>query len=191
MQATVSYVADNDQILPFPNFLSQQPSNNDIPTNPGWLYQPPVLNPGVEGQVETGTLWPYLKNRSVYRCPIDDTPSAFGPAHAMTSYVMNGAVCGYALSFTPSQKYTRFRQDGVCFWESGDGENGGVNSTTWDDGSAYPTVGLTSRHRHGGCMVSFDTHAEWMSDSTFSSLASPSATTPNRLWCDPATATGQ
>lgn len=181
MQAAMSYVADNDQFLPFPNYSTGNFFNQDIPTQPGWLYRGPILNPGSEDQVETGTLWPYLKNRAAYRCPMDDNPSAFGPAHAMTSYVMNGAVCGYALSFYPALKYSSFQQNDICFWESGLGEDP-ANTNPRNMGADYPPDGLTSRHGGGGCIVTFGGSANWMNDAEFMNEA---AQMPGPLWCDP------
>lgn len=186
MQAAISYTADNDLSLPFPNWSTVGFFNQDIPSQPGWLYRGPILNPGTEAQVETGTLWPYLKIRAAYRCPMDDNPGAFGPAHAMTSYVMNGAVCGYGLSFYPALKCTSFSPNDICFWESGQGENG-VNPTTWINGSDYPPDGLTARHRGGGCFVTFGGSAGWMSDAAFMTEA---GRTPGLLWCDPKTPNG-
>ncbi len=186
MQATTTYATDNGGILPFPNSKTVGFFNKDVPAHPGWLYRAPILSPGVEGQAETGTLWPYLQNHGVYHCPADDLTGAPGPAHAMTSYVMNGATCGYGLSFFPAFKITRFSGNSICFWESGEGEQS-ASSATWADGAAYPTDGLTSRHAGGGCVVSFDTHVEYLHGGDYLVEA---ARTPGRLWCDPATPTG-
>ncbi len=159
MQASIEYASDNEGYLPFPNLSTFGFFNQDIPSHPGWLYRGPIQNPGTEGQMKTGTLWPYLNSSEVYRCPIDETLGYFGPAHAMTSYVMNGAVCGYGLSFFPALKLTSFKPDRVCFWESGQGEYG-VYAGLWINGSDYPPDGLTRRHRAGGCFVTFDGSAE-------------------------------
>ncbi len=187
MQATIRYVADNDQLLPFPNWSTAGMFNQDIPTQPGWLYRGPILNPGSEAQLETGTLWPYLKMRTVYRCPMDDNPGSYGPEHAMTSYVMNGATCGYDLSFFPALKYSSFPQTDVCFWESGLGEDP-ANPGIRINGSDYPPNGLTARHGKGGCVVTFGGSATWMDDAEFMNEASH---TPGPLWCDPKRSDGR
>jgi hypothetical protein len=82
----------------------------------------------------------------------------------LTSYLMNGAVCGYG-STRYGLALRRFAVDAVCFWEPSE-ERPGVTGAPWNDGSSYPSEGLTTRHGSGagdgGCVGLFGGSAKWM-----------------------------
>src|SRR6476620_6335224 len=82
------YVNDNKQNWVFCNWLSQEGKR---PL--GWLYKFPDLNQ--PEHVEASAIYPYLKSRDPYRCPIDNPPYLHGVTHRLTSYLMNGAANGY------------------------------------------------------------------------------------------------
>jgi prepilin-type N-terminal cleavage/methylation domain-containing protein len=204
MHACALFANDNDAVLPFPNWGDAL----------GWLYsgatartQNPVLNPtaggGADGGYVTGQIWPYLKNISVYWCP-DDKPQPFtdstghviyssdqvfsNRAQKLSSYCMNGAVCGYGN--TTSYRITQFPGNAIAFWEQSDDDGGFY----FNDGSNTPlepgmTVAyITTRHNVGALVACFDGHVEIMSVADFNNEANK--TTPNRLWCKPGSANG-
>ena len=135
--------------------------------------------------VQTGVLWPYLRSPAVFKCPADLGPFTLGTTHAMTSFLMNGAVCGFTgtRATLPSSKVHRFRTDAVVFWEA-DAARG---SAQFNDGSNFPSEGMSSRHANGGDVAVIDGHVDRMPAATFARLLNVS---PGPLWCNPASANG-
>ena len=185
------YANENKLIWPFSNWLSQEV--NRAPA--GWLYKYPNMTQ--PQHLEQSVLWPYLMNKDVYRCPLDEPPyRANTPTRHITSYLMNGAANGFGRVTTSGYpvyyKITKFRQDGIVFWEAPDDE-------TWNDGSSYPNQQQSDRHgrgsnpwntnvnmrrNYGGASIgNFGGHVEWMlqRDLDRELMKTP----PNRLWCVP------
>ncbi len=174
--ATMMYLNDWQDWLPRPNWKV----NNRSYTEPGWLYTPPESSFRWAWEVhETGSLWPYLENGQVYRCPSHKEP--FRGSAKTTSYLMNGAVVAYGRR---SKRYSTYRVDqfdimAILFWETeGDG---------WNDGSSYPYEGLNERHGRGATVTCPDGHAEWLERTTYDEEL---AKHPGRLWCVPDSKTG-
>ena len=102
--ATHMYTSDNQDKMPFPNW--------NPPWVPGWLYTPvssavPDLfaaayrtNPVLAYQ--GGQLWPFMGTIASYRCPLDktNTPTFRARPNKLSTYVANGALCGYG-ALTP------------------------------------------------------------------------------------------
>src|SRR5690242_13473584 len=107
---------DNHDLMPWPNWASGE----QITCQQGWLY---ALDPTATGaarfKVQTGSFWPVLGNQKLYFCPSDDTNSALFKMRGqqISSYVMNGAVCGYGRGLNPPAKLSRLSPNGVAFWE--------------------------------------------------------------------------
>ena len=202
LHAQTMYVADSGGYLTFPNWSHDRATADVWPV--GWLYaQGQTSNPPAADDVKTGALYPYLKNVQVYRCPVHAAAEA-GPAEPggsagvdrLTSYIMNGAVCGYGaighrgadpVVWAPSRKITDWRNpsEQVLWWEAEEAGNGAA----WNDGSSYPHENtLSRRHGRGACVGYFDGHAGWMDRLEF--LAELQRPGPNRLYCDPARTDG-
>jgi prepilin-type N-terminal cleavage/methylation domain-containing protein len=185
------YVNENKLTWPFCNWLSQEVGRQPA----GWLYKlPDMTRPE---HLEAGVLWPYLKNKEIYHCPLDTPPySPARPTRALTSYLMNGAANGFgrltAGGLPVYYKITKFRQDGIVLWEAPDDE-------TMNDGSSYPDQQQTDRHGRGSgrwntnpnarrtyggaCIGNFGGHVEWILQRDLDrELMKPA---PNRLWCVP------
>jgi hypothetical protein len=196
------YANDNKGWLPWCSWGQNTTYPNAV-TN--WLYTPP-LNTEAETyqRLETGSFYPYLKSHEVYRCPghtaLDRPNFGVHLTDLMTSYLMNGATCGYgtrADGRIAQFKNTRFKADSVLFWEAD--EHGGV---AWNDGASYPwesfnpnepgAGALSARHGKVATVACFDGHAEWMSHQVFKKLSDhiENRTNPNRLWCNPLTTDG-
>ena len=189
-RAWLMYADDNKETVTYPNWGSSVP---------GWLYRPvggsppnlsaPPYNANPIPAYESGQCWNYIKNMGTYRCPLDKTPTpTFSQrANKMSTYVMNGALCGYGTLAASIYKLTAFRSDDFLMWEP--------DSTTpysYNDASSYPALPETIDRRHGkiggivltvGGSVEFVKYADWTTLS-----ADPKK---NRLWCNPGTANGR
>jgi hypothetical protein len=127
--------------------------------------------------VKTGAFFSSLGNPDVYHCPEDTTTSSYiGPTRYLTSYQMNGAACGYG-KHLPSYHVMKFDADAVLFWEANP-----YGPPVWTCGSAYPSLGIATRHAKGGTIGCADGHVEWMS---FNDYNDEEQKLPGRLWCSP------
>jgi prepilin-type N-terminal cleavage/methylation domain-containing protein len=193
------YASDNQDRLPYPNW------------NPawvgGWLYDPkgsstpPNLNAAPYNQnqtlaYETGSLWQFIKNGRIYRCPLDKTNSVeFSQrANKMSTYVMNGAVCGYGALQPAGKTYKlgHFKQDAFLMWEPEDRSPIlGVNN--YNDASSFPDpasdFGLGRRHgKLGGIVLGISGSVSFIKYNSWAAEAKDP--NKNRLWCNPGTPNG-
>ena len=100
------YAHDYADYMPYPNW------GNDF--GPGWLYTPiagrapdPVKTNEIP-YIEAGHYWTYIRERKAYNCPLDRTNDITWQKRGqrISSYIMNGAVCGYGkLSDAPVKSY--------------------------------------------------------------------------------------
>ena len=181
------YVNENKLTLAFSNWDGGTNAHPNAPV--GWLYstKPDALgtanNPLNEKAVRKGSLFPYLKNPEVYRCPghaKEDTGVVAGArTDKLTSYVMNGAVNNYDEVVNGQKVYYKigkFKPDDVMMWEAD--ETGG---SAWNDGASYPAESwdingpdksrLASRHGKYAPVLCFDGHVENMYHDEFFLLA--------------------
>jgi hypothetical protein len=142
--ATFLYCSDNRDRLPWPNWTDVNSWKLQ-----GWLYTevnggPPDLlraryNSNPQLAYETGALWQYLKNWAVYRCPADNTNSALWRQRPqkLSTYIENGAICGYVAISPRTYTLGQFRQDAFMLWEPDDGQTtGGISY--YNDAASYP-----------------------------------------------------
>ena len=205
--ASLIYAGDNDDKMPYPNW--------NAPWVQGWLYDPTVgsavpnlfaapfsTNPrlayeGTPGSPsgpggQGGQIWPYIKNLGVYRCPLDKTnlPSFGSRANKLSTYVQNGAICGYGGMQSPGGTYkqAQFRQDAFMSWEPEDRVGGGA----YNDASSFPSPddgGLAGRHgKIGGVVLNFSGSVLFVrSNAWYLEASDPNK---NRLWCNPGSDNG-
>ena len=182
------YVTDSREYLPEPNWNSPW-------VRRGWLYDAsrgsvPNLamapyNTNATVAYETGLLWEYIKNYYVYRCPSDNkTNQVRLRAQQMSSYLMNGAVCGYGRISPNSYKASQFKQDAIIMWQALESNPGDYN-----DGSSSPDEGITKLHSIGTTVGVVDGHIEYLKTVKFYAEVAQQA--KNRLWCNPGTANGR
>lgn len=183
------YSGDFREYLPEPNWNSPW-------LRRGWLYDASrgtVPNPmaapyntNASAAYLSGLLWDYIKNPSVYRCPTDNTnlPSWRLRTQKLTSYLMNGAVCGFGKISPSSYKAGQFRQDAIIFWQALE-----TNPGDWNDGSSSPDEGITKLHSYGTTVGVVDGHIEYLKTVKF--YAEVNIRIKNRLWCNPGTADGR
>lgn len=192
LTAEMMYVAENKGYLTYPNWSNDRQATDVWQT--GWLYtQGEISNPLQQDDVKTGALYRYLNTTQVYHCPnhILDGSIENG-TDRLTSYIMNGAVCGYgtvgnkdgpAPHWVPSWKITDWRKpsEQILLWEADENGNGSV---AWNDGASYPRENLLAkRHGRGASVGYFDGRVEWMDRVDYiTELQRPG---PNRLYCDP------
>jgi len=178
------YIGDSQDYLPEPNW-------NAPWLNKGWLYDakpgsPP--NPAVAPYKDDlrlayqgGLLWEYTKSIDIYKCPAEKTnqiPSFSARSQKLSSYLMNGAVCGYGTIGGKAYKAGAFRADAIILWQALE-----TNPGDFNDGSSRPAEGITKLHSIGTSVGVVDGHVEYLKTLKFYSEANVPG--KNRLWCSP------
>jgi prepilin-type N-terminal cleavage/methylation domain-containing protein len=179
--------SDNHDFMPWPNWLSGEVGINQQ----GWLY---ALDPNASGtaqfKVQTGSFWPVLTNPKMYFCPSDNTNSALFKMRGqqISSYVMNGAVCGYDRGLNPPVKLAQLSPSGVAFWECA---NNTVddNQSLFNDGASSPDENTSARHGKVAIFGAFDGSARLKPLTVW--VAEMDAANQNELWCFPGSADGR
>jgi prepilin-type N-terminal cleavage/methylation domain-containing protein len=179
------YANDSQDRFPFPNWGG---------TKPGWLYtpvsgKPPNMavapystNPKLA--YEGGQLWSYIgKSAAIFRCPMDKTNTVnFAKRqNKMSTYIMNGAVCGYYSELNPSYKISQMRPTSYIMWEPDDIQD----PYAYGDAASVPDVkeGPAKRHETGCVVLGADGRGEWLKFQTFMAFLNQKG--PNDVWCDP------
>jgi prepilin-type N-terminal cleavage/methylation domain-containing protein len=179
--------SDNEDFMPWPNWASGE----QVTQPQGWLY---TLNPAASGtaryQVQTGSFWPVLVNQRMYFCPSDDTNSALFKLRPqqISSYVMNGAVCGYSRGLNPPAKLSQLSPNGVAFWECNNA-TAEDNETLFNDGASSPDENTSGRHGKVAIFGVFDGSAQLMQLVAWTEkMQEPNQ---NELWCFPGNPDGR
>lgn len=193
MTACTMYAGESDGFMPFCNSQTMEETTK-VWTGPGWLYDfSKTPDRDKAEDVENGALWPYLKTRKIYRCPVDKGP--WDKVQNMTSYTMNSVVRGFDKWVAPSVKLAKFNGSALLIWE---GDETNKSGGTWNDGNNDPSVVnspsaanefISSRHNNAGSAAFADSHVELVSFQDFSKWKN-SATAPNPLLCNPYTQDG-
>ena len=202
--AEAMYAGDYKSFVAYPNWNAPWTDKYGNPL-PGWLYTPVsdappniFTQPYASNQVlayQGGLFWPYLKVVNVYRCPLDLTNTADFKqrSNKLSTYVMNGALCGFNGSEAEYHHQSDFRQDAYIMWEPGDtSPTLGVN--TYNDGSSYPDpttdFALGTRHDNsGGLVLTACGSVTFVTTNAWDRLARATAQ-KNQLWCSPDTVNG-
>jgi prepilin-type N-terminal cleavage/methylation domain-containing protein len=197
------YSGDNKDYMPYPNWNPPWTGADNAPL-PGWLYlpvgdAPPDLEaaPYTASPIlayQNGLFWNYLRNTAVYRCPLDltNTPDFKLRINKLSTYVMNGAVCGYGGIAPKSWHQSDFRQDAYVMWEPGD-TSPTLGVDNYNDGSSYPDpatdFALGTRHdKLGGLVVTACGSVAFVTTNVWNRMGlSPDK---NQVWCNPGTASG-
>jgi len=188
MQATIMYATDSHDYLPEPNWNSPW-------IKPGWLYDarggsvpnlaaaPYNTNPILAYQ--GGLLWPYLKDMGLYRCPLDLTNDTRWRVrlNKLTSYIMNGAVCGYGTIAGDSWRLSQFKPSAFCFVQGLESNPG-----DWNDGCCTPSEGIGAAHLPMAPIGTFGGGVDWWFRTDY--YREGDKTGPNLAWCNPGSANG-
>jgi len=195
------YADDHEDAMAPPNWDGGTTFNGKVV--PGWLYTstngaPP--DPGPAGAYEnnknaaynTGLWYQYMPNPRAYFCPVDLRSVTYRPKamslgypasrnNRLSTYVMNGAVCGYGESDNRGVIHANCKISNVwspmCWlqWEPDENNLGYLNpgGFDWNDGANFPndSEGVGRLHsKKGGCAVAvgghvvFVTRVEWRKD---------------------------
>lgn len=152
-------------------------------------------------QATSGLLYPYLNALRVYRCPADPQQSAYPyspqDTRMMTSYNMNGSVCGYGalgskgaagIDGWNTYRISEFKPNDAVYWE---GNENAPGVGWWWDGANYPWEGIARRHFDAGSLASLDGHVERMEAAEFYAISPTSPSVPTRTWNRPYSANGK
>jgi len=198
--AMTMYTHDSNDALPWCQWYNNY--------GPSWIYAPYrgqapdpfkliggtlVENPDplAISNILAGVYYPYLNNRQVYYCPLDKMGNNdfIYRIQRVSSYIMNGAVCGFGKIARPKYKISQFNPAAYVQWEpkvnnEGGGSNGPFAYNTGHDASQIPndTEGIGNRHGKGAGILGFDARVHWISLLSFKQEA---ARDPGLLYCDP------
>jgi prepilin-type N-terminal cleavage/methylation domain-containing protein len=187
--ASHMYVGDFQDYLPEPNWNSPW-------LKKGWLYDatlgaPPDItssrwSTNMVKAYETGLLYANIGSPAVFRCPADRTnkPAWKSRSQKMSSYLMNGAVCGFGGVSPGSYKSSQFDPNAIILWQALE-----TNPGDFNDGSSSPAEGITRVHSVGTTVGVVDGHTEYLKTKLF--YAEGNLAAKNRLWCNPATPNGR
>lgn len=178
--------SDNRDTMPWPNWRSGELTN---PAPQGWLYTYQSAAPG-DYDITSGSFWDILRSQKIYFCPNDNTNSALFKLRGqkISSYVMNGGVCGYGRGLNPPAKLSQLNPAGVAFWECDD-DTEEDNRTLFNDGASDPSENFSGRHGKITEVGLFDGSARMMSLIEWGNkLGDPMA---NELWCYPGSPYGR
>ncbi len=196
------YTHDNNEAMPWCQWYNTY--------GPSWIYMPRLGQPPDPYRLVSGALidntndmpyivqglyYPYIRNRQVYYCPLDrkDKPDFMYRIQRVSSYIMNGAVCGFGTYNRPRFKISQFNPAAYAQWEPKVNNEGGVNGpyayNTGHDASQIPNdrEGIGNRHGKGAGIMGFDSRVHWITLLKFNQEA---ASHPGLLWCNPAKPTG-
>ncbi len=152
-----------------------------------------------------GQLFPYVKTEKIFLCPADKPNGLYYQRSIyITSYVWNGAVCGYgnlttgkpSPSAQGSYKITLFKPQSILQWETDE-----LTPFFFNDASSFPDEGISGRHGRGATvgLISGSTEkiavAQWYSSkyagtATMRGATIPAGGLPNQVWCNPGKSNG-
>ena len=182
------FASDNNDSMPWPNWLSGEETN---PPPQGWLYTRNLATSGpAQFAAQTGSFWPVLTSAKMYFCPGDDTNSVLFKLRGqqVSSYVMNGAVCGYGRALNPPVKLAQLMPAGVAFWECAN--NTAADNQMWfNDGASSPDENASGRHGSVALIGAYDGSARLMKLIDWTARINEPG--PNELWCYPGSSNGQ
>jgi prepilin-type N-terminal cleavage/methylation domain-containing protein len=198
--AMAMYTQDNNDMMPWCQWYNAY--------GPSWIYMPKsgqapdpyklntatgVLDDNTNDipYIEQGVYYQYVRNRQVYYCPLDKKQNNdfIYRIQRVSSYIMNGAVCGFGQFSRPRYKISQFSPAAYVQWEpkvnnEGGGPKGPYAYNTGHDASQIPNdrEGIGNRHATGAGIMGFDARVQWISYRKFTQEASY---VPSLLYCVP------
>ena len=200
--AMAMYAHDNNDRLPWCQWYNNY--------GPSWVYMPyrgqapdpfklvnGVLEDNPDGNaisnILQGVYYSYIGNRQVYYCPLDNKGNEDFKRRIqrVSSYIMNGAACGFGRYTRPVYKLAQFNPAAYVQWEPKVNYYGGYYAYNPGlDASQKPNAaeGIGNRHGKGAGILGFDSRVHWISLQSFDRDA---ARFPGPLYCVPDSPTGQ
>jgi len=189
------YTGDNKDSLTPPNWDYGQARRDGTAPPAGWLYALDLSASGTNAfNAQAGLLWNSLHGGKIFLCPMDRPDQIYTKktggtetrAQQLSSYIMNGAVIGFRTGFHSNSlpvKITQMRPGDCILFEADDRA-----AFSFNDGSSWPTEGITVRHANGATLAAVDGAASYVRLPDWQNDAAD--TNKNRLWCYPNTADG-
>ena len=208
------YADDNNDKLAYPNW-------GTTTAWPGWLYSNInglIPDPGSGGAFEndkitaysSGLWYRYMPNPKAYLCPADiKSPTYVGKPdggvntrlNRMSSYIMNGAVCGYDTQNRSAKTSQVWSTMCYLLWEPDEnyGGKGVPGAFDFNDASSFPdrNEGVGKLHsKKGGTLVAMGGHVQFLSKEAFTQYAAEAPGTgpgpggKNLLWWSPYSGNG-
>ncbi|HEY5043776.1 MAG TPA: prepilin-type N-terminal cleavage/methylation domain-containing protein [Verrucomicrobiae bacterium] len=188
------YAEDNNGVLTWPNW-DYGGAMPDGSARAGWLYTPDISATGTNiFNGKASLLWDSLHDGKVLLCPMDQPDELYTAksgkveqrAQQLSSYIMNGAVIGFRSGYHSNSvpvKISQMRPSDCFFWEGDERE-----PFSFNDGSSWPSEGVTTRHLQGGTQADMDGSSSYVRWTDWQNDVAD--TNKNRLWCYPNTADG-
>ncbi len=201
------YYTDYRDFMPWPNWGNP----NGVP---GWIYQAvggappnldvlPLKNDPLPAYKQ-GLLFSSVPNPKVFKCPLDGKSKYYPQrANKMSTYIMNGAVCGFGkLANAPRYETVKVTTiwSPMCYvmWEPDETLiNGGqpIGAFAYNDASSYPDrgEGVGRLHTSGAIIQALGGHVQFITFKKFQTeQLIPPAGTPGKglLWWYPASNDG-
>jgi len=203
MLAANMYTGDNNERLPFCGWGTGPASwahGPNLPTGGATAQNFPTVLSNQLNYARQGQLWPFLKTEKVFMCAADRLNNLYYQRNVyFTSYVWNGAVCGYGepggsarAGIAPrSYKITQFKPLDILQWETDE-----LTPFYFNDCSSFPDEGISGRHGKGATvgLVGGSTErinlklwytSRYAGASGQRGRAIPLAALPNQCWCNP------
>ena len=189
------YAGDNKDSLTPPNWDYGQARPDGTIPSAGWLYGLDLSLAGANRfNAPAGLLWNSLRGGKIFLCPMDRPDEIYATnaggtetrAQQLSSYIMNGAVIGFRTGYrsnSPPVRLSQMRPGDCLLFEANDRV-----AFNFNDGSSWPSEGITIRHSNGATLAAVDGSssyvrlADWQRD--------VADTNKNRLWCYPNTSDG-
>jgi prepilin-type N-terminal cleavage/methylation domain-containing protein len=194
MMAVHVYTDENKDIMPWPNWDYGNVMPNGI-ARPGWLY---TINTATSGPAafngKAGLLWDSLHGGKVLLCPMDNPSPVYlnsngttgQRAQQLSTYIMNGAVIGFRTGYhsnTIPVKITQMLPTDCILFEADE-----RRAFYYNDGSSWPSEGVTIRHSKGATYATVDGSSRYVRDDDWENMANDPG--KNSLWCYPFTPDG-
>jgi hypothetical protein len=149
------YGNDNSDYLAFPNWDGDGIYHGVV--TPGWLYtgnsitgipDPRAYATNISSAYEFGLWFKYIKNPQTYLCPVGVesrsylSPSPSSRPNRLSTYLMNGAVCGFGYGVANSKITEAFSPNCFLLWEADENSLGFGNpgAFTYSSGSSAPSL---------------------------------------------------
>lgn len=192
------YATDNRDFLAYPNWGSDAGVK-------GWLYtgapnnQPPygalatpTMNSNMVAQYQGGLYYQYMPNPRAYKCPLDEkSPQYKTRPNKMSTYIMNGAVCGYGTYLKHGSAKVSEVWSPMCYIQWEPDESLKAAAGAFNDASSYPNIGegVGNLHISGAIIRAVGAHVQFISFKQFN--IEQNNPRKGLLWWNPKTANGK